>query len=245
MHESADRLVPSGFQIAENVRLYAIGDIHGRADLLREVTGKIDAHLQKKPCSRHIRIFLGDYVDRGPDSRGVIDNLIEIEQRTEAIFLKGNHETFIAEFIDNPKILPTWRSLGGLETLASYGVLSSLNADPEQQRQLANQFSTALPLSHFQFFDRLRSSFSFDGIFFAHAGIRPGMPLASQMENDLIWIRNEFLEHHGLFEKMVVHGHTPVRMPDVQPNRINIDTGAYVTGRLSCLWIEGNRMGFL
>jgi serine/threonine protein phosphatase 1 len=245
MDDTADRAVPSGFSISEQVRLYAVGDIHGRADLLEKINRKIDAHLEKNACARHLRIFLGDYVDRGPDSRGVIEGLIAIEQRSEAVFLRGNHETFIAEFINNPAVLPTWRSLGGLETLASYGVFSPLNPDPERQLRLAAEFSAALPPSHVQFLDRLRPCFAFDDVFFAHAGVRPGVPLVSQAETDLFWIRDEFLLYRRLFEKLVVHGHTPVRTPDVQPNRINVDTGAYVTGQLTCLWIQGNRMGFL
>jgi serine/threonine protein phosphatase 1 len=245
MDDTADRAVPSGFSISEQVRLYAVGDIHGRADLLEKINRKIDAHLENNACARHLRIFLGDYVDRGPDSHGVIEGLIAIEQRSEAVFLRGNHETFIAEFINNPAVLPTWRSLGGLETLASYGVFSPLNPDPEHQLRLAAEFSAALPPSHVQFLGRLRPCFAFDDVFFAHAGVRPGVPLASQAETDLFWIRDEFLLHRRLFEKIVVHGHTPVRTPDVQPNRINIDTGAYVTGQLTCLWIQGNRMGFL
>jgi serine/threonine protein phosphatase 1 len=245
MDDTTDRALPSGFGISNEVRLYAVGDIHGRADLLEKISRKIDAHLEQNPCARHLRIFLGDYVDRGPDSRGVIEGLIAIEQRSEAVFLRGNHETFIAEFINDPTVLPAWRSLGGLETLASYGVVSPLNPDPEHQLRLAAEFSAALPPGHVQFLGRLRPCFAFDDVFFAHAGVRPGVPLASQSETDLFWIRDEFLQHRRLFEKLVVHGHTPVRTPDVQPNRINIDTGAYVTGQLTCLWIQGNRMGFL
>ena len=245
MAPSTDRAVPSGFSISEYLRFYAVGDIHGRMDLLEKIDRKIDAHLEKNPCARSVRVFLGDYVDRGPDSRGVIDRLIAIEQRTDAVFLLGNHETFIAEFIKNPAVLATWRSLGGLETLASYGIFSPLNPDPEHQVRLAAEFSAALPANHIQFFNRLRPFFTFDGVFFVHAGVRPGVQLSSQSETDLFWIRDEFLQHRGLFEKIIVHGHTPVRTPDVQPNRINIDTGAYVTGQLTCLWIQGNRMGFL
>jgi serine/threonine protein phosphatase 1 len=245
MDDSTDRAVPSGFGISKDVRLYAVGDIHGRADLLEKINRKIDTHLQTNACARHLRIFLGDYVDRGPDSRGVIESLIAIEQQTEAVFLRGNHETFIPEFINKPAVLPTWRSLGGLETMASYGVFSPLNPDPQHQLRLAAEFSAAIPSSHLQFLNRLMPFFAFDGVFFAHAGVRPGVPLSSQSDTDLFWIRDEFLQHRGLFEKIVVHGHTPVRTPDVQPNRINIDTGAYVTGQLTCLWIQGNRMGFL
>jgi serine/threonine protein phosphatase 1 len=245
MHALSDRPLPSGFSLAADLRCYAVGDIHGRLDLLDRTNRKIESDLAARPCPRHVRIFLGDYVDRGPDSRGVIDRLIELERQTGCIFLKGNHETFIGEFIAKPTILPAWRSLGGLETLASYDVRPTLNPDPEQQQRLAEQLRAALPPAHMEFIRRLRPCCSFDGVFFAHAGVRPGVPLAAQQESDLIWIRDEFLLHKGRFEKMVVHGHTPVRTPEILPNRINIDTGAYVTGQLTCLWIEGDRMGFL
>lgn len=245
MHDQNALILPSRFRLSRDIRCYAVGDIHGRLDLLDLINRRVEDDLAKRPCPRHVRIFLGDYIDRGPDSRGVIDRLIELEQKTETVFIKGNHETFIGEFIANPAILTMWRSLGGLETLASYGLKTSLNPDPEQQRRLADELIAAIPPDHLRFINRLRPSYTLDDLFFVHAGVRPGVPLAAQQESDLLWIRDEFLLHNGLFEKLIVHGHTPARLPEIKPNRINIDTGAYVTGQLTCLWIEGERMGFV
>jgi serine/threonine protein phosphatase 1 len=245
MHDSTDLILPSRFRLSGDIRCYAVGDIHGRLDLLDSINRRVDDDLAKRPCPRHLRIFLGDYIDRGPDSRGVIGRLIELEQEAETVFIKGNHETFIGEFIANPSFLRTWQSLGGLETLASYGLKTQLNPDSKQQRKLAEELRAAISPEHVRFISRLRPCYALDDLFFVHAGIRPGVPLATQKENDLLWIRNEFLLHDGLFEKLIVHGHTPTRMPEIKLNRINIDTGAYVTGQLTCLWIEGDRMGFL
>lgn len=245
MLPSSGMQLPSGFRIAPGIRAFAIGDIHGRVDLLRQVTTKIDADLRGRPVPRSVRIFLGDYIDRGPDSRGVIDTLIDIGQHHESVFIKGNHETLVGDFLRNPAMLPAWRSLGGLETLASYGVMCALNSEPAQQIEAAQAFREALPQSHVDFLTRLRLCFVLDDLLFVHAGLRPGVPLASQSEHDLIWIRDDFLLHRGTFGKLIVHGHTPVRTPEVHPNRINIDTGAYATGQLTCLWIENDRYGFL
>ncbi len=237
--------LPSGFQIAAGCRVFAIGDIHGRVDLLRQAMEKIDADLHERPASRSLRVFLGDYIDRGPNSRAVIDELIAIGKRHEAVFIKGNHETLVGEFLRDPSALPAWRMLGGLETLASYGIVSPLVSNAARQIEVARAFREALPRSHVDFFARLKMCFTLDDVFFVHAGVRPGVPLGSQAEHDLIWIRDDFLQHRGAFGKLIVHGHTPVHTPEVHPNRINVDTGAYATGRLTCLWIEGDRFGFL
>jgi serine/threonine protein phosphatase 1 len=245
MHNSADRTLPSRFKLRTNIRCYAIGDIHGRLDLLDQINLKIERDLISRPCHHHLRIFLGDYIDRGPESCAALDRLIELKKTTESVFIKGNHETFIGEFIENPSILPSWRSLGGLETIASYGLKTQLNPDPEQQQRLAEQFSAALPPAHLQFIRELKPYYLLDDIFFVHAGVRPGVRLADQQQSDMMWIREEFLHHDGLFEKLIVHGHTPVRAPEIRPNRINLDTGAYITGQLTCIWIEEDRFGFL
>jgi serine/threonine protein phosphatase 1 len=245
MLPSVGTKLPSGFRIAPGRRVFAIGDIHGRVDLLRQVAEKIDADLRDRPVARSLRIFLGDYIDRGPHSRAVIDELIAIGQRDDAVFIRGNHETLVGEFLRDPSMLSAWRTLGGLETLVSYGVVSPLQPDAAQQVGIARAFREALPDSHVDFLAHLKTWFGVGDIFFVHAGVRPGVPLTSQAEHDLIWIRDDFLQHRGTFGKLVVHGHTPVHTPEVHPNRINIDTGAYATGQLTCLWIEADRFGFL
>ena len=227
------------------VRIYAIGDIHGRADLLQDALNRIDTDLAKKPISVSVQVFLGDYIDRGPESRQVLDQLVERKSTHQTVFLKGNHETFLMNFIVDPTILGAWERLGGLETLMSYGVVPSINADAFSQGRFAANLEKTFPESHRLFLADLKSSFTCGDFFFVHAGVRPGVPLAKQKEEDLLWIRDDFLVCEDDFSKIIVHGHTPVRQPDIRPNRINIDTGAYMTGQLTCLRLEGEEIGLI
>jgi serine/threonine protein phosphatase 1 len=229
----------------EGLRIYAIGDVHGRADLLAQLLATIDADTAAYPSVRVVEILLGDYIDRGPQSREVLDILAARSQRRQMVCLKGNHETYIPDFLHDPAILEQWRHFGGLETLVSYGVTPSINADEQQQRELAGAFQRALPESHRRFLAGLKTCFACGDYFFVHAGVRPGIPLLQQHEQDLLWIREDFLLHEESFGKIVIHGHTPVAEPDIRPNRINIDTGAYATGRLTCLVLEGEDMTFI
>jgi len=231
--------------VPEGVRIYAIGDVHGRADLLDQLLARIDADLDRRPIGRAIQVFLGDYIDRGPASREVVDRLVERARSQEIVFLKGNHEAYIVEFMHNPEILDQWRQLGGLETLMSYGFRPSISASSAEKMELAKVFSGGLPQDHHRFLEMLQSSFSCGDFFFVHAGIRPGIPLTQQTEDDLLSIRDDFLSSEEDFGKVIVHGHTPVHVPDIRPNRINIDTGAYATGRLTCLLIERDELLFL
>jgi serine/threonine protein phosphatase 1 len=227
------------------VRVYAIGDVHGRADLLAQLLAGIDADVAAYPATRVLEVLLGDYIDRGPHSREVLDMLVARSQRRQMVCLKGNHETYIPNFLRNPATLHQWKHFGGFETLVSYGVAPTINANEQQQREIARTFARALPESHRRFIDKLRSSFTCGDFFFSHAGVRPGIPLSEQHEEDLLWIREDFLLHEEGFGKIVIHGHTPVTEPDIRPNRINIDTGAYATGRLTCLVLEGEDMTFI
>jgi serine/threonine protein phosphatase 1 len=227
------------------MRIYAIGDIHGRADLLEKMLDRIDAHLASKLVRNPIQVFLGDYIDRGPASREVLELLVARDRSFRSVFLKGNHERYLTEFLGNPSILEDWQRLGGLETLISYGVKPTLNADAATQIQLAAALDQALPQSHRQFLGNLESSFTCGDFFFVHAGVRPGVPLNKQREEDLLWIRQDFLLYEEDFSKIIVHGHTPVIEPEVHPNRINIDTGAYATGQLTCLVLEGDKKDFI
>jgi serine/threonine protein phosphatase 1 len=224
--------------LPEGVRVYAIGDVHGRADLLDQVFTRIDAHIAAHPVRRPVQVLVGDYIDRGPNSCAVLDRLIERASTNAMVLLKGNHETFVFEFLRNPSMLQSWSQMGGLQTLMSYGLIPSLNADAATQKNLAIAFRAALPKSHLALLGSLRSSFSCGEFFFVHAGVKPHVPLAEQREEDLLWIRDEFLLCEEEFGKIIVHGHTPVREVDVRSNRINIDTGAYATGRLTCLVIQ-------
>src|SRR5450631_642188 len=231
--------------VPDGLRIYAVGDVHGRADLLKKLFARIDADLQEHPIAETIHVFLGDYIDRGKDSAAVLDLLIERASIHQMTFLKGNHELYLTEFLENPRILGAWAHYGALPTLASYGLTPTINANPAQQAELATRLGEAMPKSHGQFLASLKPSFICGDFFFVHAGVRPGTLLTHQSEDDLLWIRDDFLLHEEPFEKIIVHGHTPVREPDVRKNRINIDTGAYATGRLTCLKLEQDKILFI
>jgi serine/threonine protein phosphatase 1 len=232
-------------QLPEGVRIYAVGDVHGRADLLAQLLSQIDSHLAQNPVPRPIEVFLGDYVDRGLNSRDVVDLLIGRRNSRETIFLKGNHEKYIFDFLRDPKTWIHWRQYGGLETLMSYGVRPQTDSNSADQEELARTFADCLPREHLLFLSCLVTSFTCGDFFFVHAGVKPGISLDQQAEKNLLLIRDEFLRSKIDFGKYVVHGHTPVREPDIRTNRANIDTGAFVTGYLSCLVIEGERMHVL
>jgi serine/threonine protein phosphatase 1 len=230
--------------VPDGIRIYAIGDVHGRADLLTRLLSWIDADLAARPVSRPIQVFLGDYIDRGPASRDVIDCLIERSLHHETVFLKGNHEVMLAAFLREPAAWRAWREFGGTQTLLSYGILSRLNVDPTEGARVARALAQALPQSHRHFLASLRSWFVCGDFLFVHAGLRPGVSIQKQTDKDLLWIRDDFLSSKEDFGKVVVHGHTPIDRPELRPNRINIDTGAYATGRLTCLIIEQERISF-
>lgn len=232
-------------RIPDGVRIYAIGDIHGRADLLTQMFQRIDEDVAAYPAAQTIEIFLGDYVDRGPDSREVLALLIDRGRTHRTVCLKGNHETYPVQFLQRPEILLDWQQLGGLQTLMSYGIAPSISRDASQHEKLSLDFQKALPVSHRLFLENLKHSYTCEDFFFVHAGVRPGVPLAKQSTEDMLWIREDFLQHQGDFGKIVVHGHTPMLEPEIHPNRVNIDTGAYATGRLTCLVIEGDEMFLL
>ncbi len=239
------RQIPTPPALPEGVRIYAIGDVHGRADLLRRLFARIDCDLNLHPAEQVIHVFLGDYIDRGQNSAAVLDLLIGRGETHRLLCLKGNHEIFLAEFLANPGVLKPWAEYGALPTLASYGLTPALNASPREQVELAEGLRNAMPESHSLFLAGLKLCFTCGDFFFVHAGVRPGTPLACQREEDLLWIRDDFLLHEEPFEKIIVHGHTPVREPEVRQNRINIDTGAYATGRLTCLRLEGDKIQFI
>lgn len=228
--------------LPDGVRIYAFGDIHGRSDLLQNMFSVIDSDLMRNPVARPIEVFLGDYIDRGPNSASVLDLLIERGRRRETVFLKGNHEAFFLEAISDPSKLDQWRQIGGLETLTSYGLQPSINPDAAEGERLIGELRAVLPEQHLSFLNGLMPYFVSGDFLFVHAGVRFGIPLAEQREADLLWIRNEFLDRDANFGKFIVHGHTPVREPDLRQYRINIDTGAYATGNLTLLTIQGTSM---
>jgi serine/threonine protein phosphatase 1 len=231
--------------IAQGTRIYAIGDIHGRLDLLDKILSVCAADTATRPVERPIYVFLGDYIDRGNWSRETIDRLIEHGAAFESIFLKGNHELIAINCLRDPTLIDQWFRLGGRETLASYGVASDIFSDRKKTVETQLAFHNALPQSHIRFFRELKKSFTCGDFFFVHAGVRPDIELTKQTEKDLLWIRAEFLNSSQDFGKIIVHGHTPIKNIDVRSNRINIDTGAFATGVLTCLVIEGDRLSVL
>ena len=229
----------------ERGRLYVIGDIHGRSDLLDRMIVTISADLAANPVEECLTVTLGDYIDRGPDSRGVLDRLIVNPFPTGFVALKGNHELMFESFLRDPSVADEWRRFGGLETLISYGIPVGSVMRGQGYEEAAQALNAAVPRSHLEFIGALRTSFSVGRYFLCHAGIRPGVALESQSVDDLLWIRGPFLSSRADFGKIVVHGHTPAEEPEVLANRINVDTGAYITNRLTCVVLGKSRTRFL
>ena len=227
-------------------RLYSIGDIHGRADLLADLQARILADAASGPPDRVV-VYLGDYVDRGPDSRRTIELLTgSALPGFRAVHLLGNHEELMLAFLADAEAAERWLFNGGDATLKSYGVdpaQPSAGGDPYER--LRRALLRRLPRSHFDFLRGLKDSHVEGGYLFAHAGLRPGLPLDRQSRQDLLWIREPFLDSLDEFGAVVVHGHTVSVRPEVRPNRIGIDTGAYATGRLTCLVLEQATRRFL
>ncbi len=231
--------------IEDNHRVYVVGDIHGRSDLLDRIVEEIKRDVETKPAPESLTVTLGDYVDRGPDSRGVLDRLICNPFPTKYIGLKGNHEELFEAFLSDPSVASQWRRLGGLETLHSYGIPVASLMIGKGFEEASSALRQAVPNEHLSFLASLKLSMSVGEYFLCHAGVRPGVPLERQRAEDLLWSRGEFLNSKMSFGKIVIHGHTPAESPEVLPNRINIDTGAFATGRLTCLVLEGASRRFL
>lgn len=230
-------------------RIYAVGDIHGRIDLLDRLLKAIrDDHAAEPPVDQPpALIFLGDYIDRGLGSAAVIDRLIEEDWAPFAPrFLKGNHEAALLRFLERPETGPGWMAFGGAETLHAYGVaVPPLPADATAWRSAATALEAALPPQHVRFFKALEPCVRYGDYVFVHAGLRPGRPLEAQTELDMLTIRDPFLSARHPFPFTVVHGHTPVDAAEAKHGRIALDTGAYVSGRLSAVRLEREETSFL
>jgi serine/threonine protein phosphatase 1 len=220
----------------------AIGDLHGRLDLLEQLWPKIDGASRLSALRKRVLVFVGDYVDRGLQSAQLVERLLAGFPGFETIFLKGNHDETLLQFLADPNIGEAWRNFGGLETLRSYGVSHAAGKSWAQTR---SEFLAVFPRSHEQFFKNLQLHATFGDYLFVHAGLKPRVPLADQRETDLLWIRDEFLSSNVNFGRVVVHGHTPAAAPEIRHNRIGIDTGAYMTGSLTALVLEGRSRQFL
>ena len=225
---------------APGYRAYVVGDIHGRLDLLEELLAKIHAELQRKPSRKTLLVFVGDLIDRGPSSAEVVERLRTYHREgIRPVFILGNHEEVLLRVVHgDAQLITKWRWFGGSECLQSYGI------DPQDLTHLTDDEALAvvreaIPKEHVEFLESFVDSCRFGDYLFVHAGIRPGVELDQQRQDDLRWIREPFLlddTDHGF---VVVHGHTISNEVDEQPNRIGIDTGAYRTGVLTALGIEG------
>lgn len=221
-----------------DLRVYAIGDVHGCADRLAAMHRRIADDARVRPAGRTVLVHLGDYVDRGPDSAGVLEALLAPPPvaGAEMVNLIGNHEVMMLDAADplaHPGAWEFWLDNGGAETLGSYGATDH----PEP-------FSL-VPEQHLELLRRCPLHWSAGDYLFVHAGIRPEVPLDRQDPFDLIWIREPFLSFDGDLPLVVVHGHSPTSTPAVRQNRVGIDTGACFGGALTCLVLEGHHMGFL
>lgn len=231
---------------AKGYRAYVVGDVHGRLDLLERLLGDIDRERKEHPTRKTLLVFLGDLIDRGPQSAEVVERLRTFSARgVRTVFLLGNHEEVLVRILEgDASLIPNWRWFGGSECLRSYG------ADPDRIARLNDEDAVeavreAIPAEHVEFLKSFVDTCRFGDYLFVHAGIRPGVSIDEQMQSDLRWIREPFLlddTDHGC---VVVHGHTISEEVEERVNRIGIDTGAYRTGVLTALAIEGDRRWYL
>ncbi|CAH2601222.1 Serine/threonine protein phosphatase [Rhodovastum atsumiense] len=223
-------------------RVYAVGDVHGCSDRLRALHREINRDLVARPVADALVIHLGDYVDRGPDSAGVVETLLQPFPFTgegpgpRVINLMGNHEEMMLMSLADADTAPVWLANGGDMALESWGV---------SLRTRVRQWVAAIPDRHLSFLQALPLMHAAGGYVFVHAGLRPRVPLTRQSRFDMLWIREPFLSFEGDLPGVVVHGHTPEPEPVVRPHRIGIDTGACMGGALTCLVLEADRMSFL
>ncbi len=229
-------------------RVYAIGDIHGRLDLVRELEKRIAGDIDARPIEGRVTVvYLGDYVDRGPDSKRVLDFLVGLPPAPlRRQFVIGNHDWWLREFVRGGRLARAWLQSGGDATLRSYGVNElPLLAEPERVAAVRRQLLRRMPPAHTRFLVELVTMHRQGAYLFVHAGVRPGTPIAEQEFHDLVSIREPFLSSTEDLGAIVVHGHTVVEQPVVRPNRIGIDTGAHWTNCLTAAVLEGDDVRFL
>lgn len=241
--DERDALPPN---VGNDRRVYAIGDIHGRLDLLDQLLGMLVADNALRPARQRCLVLLGDLIDRGPHSAQVIERVRALHGSGGDIrLLKGNHEEiFVMAARGDQGAVSFFRRIGGMETLASYGLPLSLSADMDD-RAIAHWMMNYIPRADVDFLDSFVDHLTVGDYLFVHAGIRPKVPIAEQRPSDLRWIRGDFLNHGGRHDKMVVHGHSITPEVENLANRIGIDTGAYYSGRLTAIGLEGADRWFL
>lgn len=234
---------PRSATVPQGTVVWAVGDIHGRLDLLEPLVATMVADVTASAADRTIIVFLGDYIDRGPASRQVIRYLCDLpnDLGIQWRFLKGNHEEAMMDFLRDPTTGPTWCDYGGDATLASYGLrLPQLKHRPEPWAHLSADLDHKMLPAERAFLEGLELSVSVGDYFFSHAGARPGVNLDEQSSRDLLWIRDSFLMSAVEFHKIIVHGHTPVDSVHADHRRIGIDTKAYASGVLTALRLSGS-----
>lgn len=229
------------FRVPEGVRAYAVGDIHGEIGLLESLQALIDADIAANAPAHVVEIYLGDYIDRGPDPAGVVQRLCRPRPH-RTVFLRGNHEDYIQRFLAGQDMLAEWMHVGGGTTLASYGADPRLVLRADAMRAALEE---VLPQPHRDFFAGLKLAYRLGDVMFVHAGVRPGVALDAQAREDLLMIRRPFLDGDPKLPARIVHGHTRLKAPEVRPYRIGVDTGAFATGRLTCAVLEGADVRFL
>ena len=237
---------PRGYSVPDGRRIYAIGDIHGRLDLLDRLIGLIERDDGGRVAADTLIIFLGDFVDRGPDARGVIERAMELSAGPwNTRFLMGNHEeVFLRAIHGDLRALRLMLRIGGRETILSYGV----DADNYRKlgfEELARVLKEKVPEEHVSFLSSFEESIEVGDYLFVHAGIRPGVTIGQQSGTDMRWIRDDFLRHRDSYGKLVIHGHNITDNVDIRSNRIGIDTGAYATGRLTAVGVEKDARWFI
>lgn len=240
---SSPAQVSRKYRILDGEIVYAVGDIHGRLDLLEQAIDAIGRSATKFPAASKRRIvFLGDYVDRGPDSAGTIEYLLNHRFAEFApTFLRGNHEQAMLDFLDAASPNPAWLNFGGVAALASYGIAAA----DRSVESIRDEMRDRVPSAHIDFLRRTEMSKSIGDYLFVHAGIRPGIAIERQIPQDFMWIREPFLSENKPFDFRVVHGHTITEYPDIRPNRIGIDTGAYASGVLTVLALWDDKLDFI
>lgn len=247
LFSSRPRVTVDTATVPDGVRVYAIGDIHGRLDLLQRLHVKIAADAATRPARRRIVVYLGDYVDRGLNSREVVDFLLdEPLAGFESVHLRGNHDQQLLDFLAQPATGALWLRYGGDATLYSYGIRFPDGGPKLMQLQvMSEQLRQTIPARHLAFFNGLRLTYEIGDFLFVHAGIHPEKPMEQQTLEDMLWIRDEFLESDFDLGKVVIHGHSVTERPEVRDNRIGVDTGAVFSNTLTCLVLEAGQRRFL
>ncbi len=233
-------------RVPDGARVYAIGDIHGRNDLLQALLAQIDADNAARGAADTVLVFLGDLMDRGPDSAGVVETAMGLRDTGRKVrFLMGNHEeVFLKALKGSVESLRFFVKIGGRSTILSYG-FSDEEYDALDYPDLLDRLIERVPASHHAFLAGFEDRIAIGDYLFVHAGIRPRVPVDEQTGGDLRWIRSDFLDYRGSHGAVVVHGHTISEDVEDRPNRIGIDTGAFASGRLTALGLEAGERWFL